>query len=253
MSLTNKTSVNLARHQHGHAGILLVILLPVLWGITAFSLDGSRGIQTNVRLGEAVDSAVLAISADDVNVKLTDDILVSNYIQSYVPDAVTVIPNSQITTCEGDTNCIHYSVDASLTLDTWFPGSGTIQGFDETMLVGNSSQAQKGLSGVPASIDVMIVADASSSMVASWGGQQKIDALKAIVYKIADDLTEISKTASTNLMPTLGVVPYSNHVYRRPSGSLCGATELTLNGFYWNTQAVFDTMFTVKDSSWCKD
>ncbi len=246
------------RKQNGHAGIVFVLILPVLWGITAVCLDASRGLQTKVRLDEAVDSAVIAISADDVKNDQSNAEIVETYISSYLPEAVPGEPEIIVKNCDSISNCTHYDVTANITLDTWFPGGGGVSGFSETIALSGNSHAQKLTSEKPAGLDVIVVADISSSMSDKWEFERKDKHIREAIYRIWDSLDDIDESAKGSIESTYGHVGVeSGYITERFGvGRECYMSELTYSGYHdntagWNLSKTVEEMFTEKDSSHC--
>ena len=49
--------------QQGHAAILFVMCIPILFGVFTLASDGARALQSKARLEDAAEAAVLAVSA----------------------------------------------------------------------------------------------------------------------------------------------------------------------------------------------
>lgn len=55
--------VSLFNKQEGHAAILFVMMVPVLFGVFVLGTDGARAMQDRARLDDALEAASLAIAA----------------------------------------------------------------------------------------------------------------------------------------------------------------------------------------------
>ncbi|HFQ5441753.1 TPA: hypothetical protein ACGUPU_002814 [Vibrio vulnificus] len=242
------------RNQRGHAGVLFVLILPVLWGITAVSLDGSRGIQTKVRLDEAVDSSVIAVSAADEHVLTSDKALVENYVRSYVNDAVTVAPFVDVSSCGDEGSCVQYDVAANVKIDSWFPGGSTIQGFDESMLVASYAKAQKGTVIASDPIDVVVAMDMSLSMQQPFTGEpgkKRLDATYEVIDKV---VSVLGNAVDGDKKSTLAFVPWGTGYY--DEGCLKHEPVYNEKGFNheshtWDHPATIAKLWQTKDRTHC--
>ncbi|HFQ5441750.1 TPA: hypothetical protein ACGUPU_002810 [Vibrio vulnificus] len=242
--------------ESGHAGILFVIMLTVLWGITAVTLDSSRGIQAKVRLDEAVDQAVIAVSARPVSNYELDDALIGDYITSFISDAHNVEPKLTLEDCSEDVpnSCTRYEVTARAEIDTWFLGGKTITGFDEQMPVAGVAKAEK-ITAVAnndsVALDVMFVADTSGSMGETFGGaESRIDALQKVFSNVIFRLDAIDKkNDDPDKRSTFGYVPFTNTYYTFKGSRACAGNEVSKQPDYpwhWNLAATVEQMFQQK-------
>ncbi|KIF48820.1 hypothetical protein M445_05650 [Vibrio owensii 47666-1] len=249
------------QYESGHAGIMFVLMLPVLWGITAVSLDSSHGIQTKVRLDEAVDQAVIAVSARPVSDSELDDALIEEYVTSYIPYAHNVKPELTLEDCSEDVpnSCTRYKATALADIETWFPGGKTIAGFDEKLSIGGTSKAEKVAVPVNKSValDVIFVADTSESMAKKdfGGADSRMDALHKVFSKVIARLDDIDKkNDDPDMRSTFGYVPFTDTHYTLKNGNTCVGLEAKIDEKYpftWDLKWTVDNMFNEK--TWCNE
>ncbi len=238
------------RYERGHAGIVFVLILPVLWGITAVCLDASRGLQTKVRLDEAVDSAVIAISADDAVDDVANKSVLNSYISSYVQDAEIIKAEPKVTTCPTDDDCFDYSASATVSVNTWFPGNDHIVGFEEFLDVSSGSLAQKHLGSNMRTSDILIAFDTSSSMwnpISGEGGKARRSALIETIDNLVEFLEEHNATTETH-KSKLGFVPWSTG-YTQDGCNITEMVEMGGSPPIWvdiNLQATMDRLWEDK-------
>ncbi|MFV8433861.1 hypothetical protein ACNO6Y_25025 [Vibrio owensii] len=242
--------------QNGHAGIVFVLLLPTLWGLTAFSLDSSRGIQAKVRLGEAVDQAVIAVSARSESDSKLDRALIEEYVTSFIPDSIDVEPTLKLKDCSEDLtgNCTRYEVSARAQIDTWFPGGTTITGYDDQIAIADESMAEKLATVVlkdPVALDVVIVADTSGSMVDPFeGAASRMDAVQHVFSKVISRLEIIdNKNDDPDMSSSFGIVPFTRHYNGYGSDRPCLMYEtIDIPGYrhIWDLPRTVEEMFVEK-------
>lgn len=245
--------------QSGHAGLTFICIAPILLSITAITMDGSRAIQANVRLGEAIDSAVLAISSQDSK----DYELVENYIQSFVPEAsISNKPLVELLSCDvkSGTECIEYSIEANISLHTWFPYSNSILGFDEKLSIYSTTKAQKEVRK-PEALDVILITDVSNSMQFSFDGnpnptQQnpaRKHALFESVNKIVELLSEFNKE-NMAIQSKLAIIPFHEAYATDNPGTFCMMQEVVMkNNSDWDFIETVNSIFFEKDHDFCSD
>lgn len=100
--------LKLKEKQQGVAGIIFVMLLPILFGTLMLGVDGVRAMQLKARLDEAVDAATLALAAKGIGNNILDKEIVDGYIREYIPENAKV---SNITIekkkCKDNPECLH--------------------------------------------------------------------------------------------------------------------------------------------------
>ncbi|MFV8413593.1 hypothetical protein [Vibrio owensii] len=252
------------RYEGGHAGIMFVLILPVLWGITAVSLDSSRAIQTKVRLDEAVDSAVITISADDEVDELENKAVLNSYINSYIGEAEIIKAEPKVTACatsDPTKDCLNYSATAVVNVETWFPGSEEIVGFEDSIDVSSNALAQKYVKSGETASDIIIAFDTSGSMTSHISGEYRprTDALYRTIDSLVDHLKE--KNQHTTKKSRLGFVPWGTgytEAYGPGYYDKCNIYETVyvekqegLDWYTWDYQATMDKLWVDKGPEFC--
>lgn len=215
------------KHQQGHAALLFVMIVPVLFGIFALATDGVRALQSKARLGDAAEVAVLTIAAKNADnhdvdfagsgSRVNRDIatsVIANYFyqQNQILEgelkisklACDDIPECREGLKKGGNRFYEYRIEAKTKLNTWFPGNESIIGFGDTFTVGHAAKARK---YVNKTVDVVFVADFSGSMGFAWNGKRKIDALKSVMKSIVDEVEKFDEITDGN--NTVGIVPFN--------------------------------------------
>jgi tight adherence protein G len=206
--------MKLKKQQSGHAAILFVMCIPVLFGIFTLASDGARALQSKARLEDAAEAAVLAVSAygeeDDVSTQTGKD-YVAHYMQdmsSLVDIKVEKLECSELSECTADDNdrpFVEYRVSGRTKHESWFPGNEVTVGFGDTFDVTGSSKARKFQSSQP--MDITFILDFSGSMNYDWKGHappdmeeevpnvpgrfsppSKLTELKEVVQMVTDEL-----------------------------------------------------------------
>jgi tight adherence protein G len=261
------------RLQSGHAAMLFVMMVPVLFGVFTLGTDGSRALQSKARLSEAFEVASLAVAAQDSDDDDTRVSTVKAYLEYYFPNAtitdsditvtkITCDEDSDSTSCpdfdaDTDTRYFKYTVSGTLSETTWFPGNDAIIGFGEDYSVASSSVAKKYQSQT---IDIVYVADFSGSM--SWGLDSatgddadlaKYEILINIIEEVNEEVKEFndSISATTNTQSTVGLTAFNLYTHGTyTSGSECGVdswvytTTTSGNGKNKKTTTVLDAELT---------
>ncbi|QUM87285.1 TadE/TadG family protein [Moritella sp. 28] len=215
------------KRQQGHAALLFVMIVPVLFGIFALATDGVRALQSKARLGDAAEVAILTIAAknadntdvdfDGAGSKVNRDIA-TRVISNYFYNQDTILPQdlkisklacNDIPEClaglrKGENRFNEYRIEAKTKLNTWFPGNESIVGFGDTFTVGHAAKARK---YVNKTVDVVFVADFSGSMNYRWNGRVKIDTLKNVMGNIVKEVEKFDEVTDGNNM--VGIVPFN--------------------------------------------
>ncbi|SGY85503.1 Membrane associated secretion system protein [Moritella viscosa] len=218
------------KRQQGHAALLFVMIVPVLFGIFALATDGVRALQSKARLGDAAEVAILTIAAknadntdvdfDGAGSRVNRDIA-TRVISNYFYNQDTILPQdlkisklacSDIPEClagleRGENRFNEYCIEARTKLNTWFPGNESIVGFGDTFTVGHAAKARK---YVNKTVDVVFVADFSGSMDWDWEGNngiKKVDALKNAMKNIVEEVEKFDEITDGN--NKVGIVPFN--------------------------------------------
>ncbi|QUM91503.1 hypothetical protein HWV03_17465 [Moritella sp. 36] len=221
------------KRQQGHAALLFVMIVPVLFGIFALATDGVRALQSKARLGDAAEVAILTIAAknadntdvdfDGAGSKVNRDIA-TRVISNYFYNQDTILPQDlkisklachDIPEClagldTGENRFNEYSIEAKTKLVTWFPGNESIVGFGDTFTVGHAAKARK---YVNKTVDVVFVTDFSGSMTNDWNGKVKVRALKSVMRGIVDEIEKFDAITDGN--NTVGIVPFNTYTRNR--------------------------------------
>lgn len=210
-------------NQRGHAAILFVMLIPLLFGVFILASDGARALQSKARIEDASEVAALAIAAhDDKNPMSAYNIsLVNNYIAEYMVDqkgievvrikrlACRDIPECIFGSVRGESRYTQYEVEVTSTHNSWFPGTESIKGMGETFTTRGASMVRKYQSN---SVDLMFAADFSGSMESTWlgGRQNKYQDLITILNKVTQELRNYNyRTQKYN--STIGISGFNTH------------------------------------------
>lgn len=174
--------MKLKKQQSGHAAILFVMCIPVLFGVFTLASDGARALQSKARLEDAAEAAVLAVSAygeeDDVS-KQTGKDYVAHYMHdmsNLVDIEVEKLECSELPECTADDNdrpFVEYQVSGRTKHRSWFPGNDVTVGFGESFDVTGMSKARKFQSSQP--MDITFIIDFSGSMNYDWEGHAPPD------------------------------------------------------------------------------
>lgn len=208
--------------QSGHAAILFVMCIPILFGVFTLASDGARALQSKARLEDAAEAAVLAVSAygeeDAVSTQTGKD-----YIDHYLHDMdnlvdinVEKLECSEIAECTADDNkrpFVEYRVAGRTQHLSWFPGNDITIGFGDTFDVTGSSKARKFQSSQP--MDITFILDFSGSMNYDWKGHappdmaeevpnvpgrfsppSRLSELKDVVQMVTDELQTYNNSTS---------------------------------------------------------
>ncbi|MBB1314743.1 MULTISPECIES: TadE/TadG family type IV pilus assembly protein [Aliivibrio] len=214
--------MKLKKQQSGHAAILFVMCIPVLFGVFTLASDGARALQSKARLEDAAEAAVLAVSAygeeDPVSIQTGKD-----YVRHYMPDMeslveikVEKVECSEIPECTADDNdrpFVEYRVSGRTKHESWFPGNDKTVGFGDHFDVTGSSKARKFQSSQP--MDITFILDFSGSMNYDWKGHapsdmpeespnipgrfsppSRLSDLKEVVQMVTDELQAYNNTTT---------------------------------------------------------
>ncbi|WP_217510390.1 TadE/TadG family type IV pilus assembly protein [Vibrio metschnikovii] len=212
-------NMNSMQRQSGHAAILFALMIPVLFGVFALGTDGARAVQDKARLLEAVEVASLAVAGQGSDNK----VLAKSYLQYYFP--LAKINDADITinkiNCEDNAACkgqdrrfFEYRVSARISQPTWFPGNDAIIGFGADYQVFDGSVTRKYHSET---VDVVLVADFSSSMYNTWKGgtKRKYIDLKDIINEVSTELENFNNYNTTEKKNKLAIVGFDLYTVRR--------------------------------------
>ena len=214
------------KQQRGHASILFVLFMPILFMLFTLALDGAHAMQNKARLGDATELAALSLSAHDASngnssgegsgSKVNRDIatnVINHYLggNGHVKD-LKIFRSS----CEDIPECLEglkkggkryhqYQVSASYEEPSWLPSWGGSEKADNMLLVSGSSTAFKYQAE---KVDVFFVADYSNSMSDSWAGPgRKYQDMNKVILEVIDELTEHDTPGATR-KHRFGIVPF---------------------------------------------
>ncbi|CUB02754.1 TadE/TadG family type IV pilus assembly protein [Marinomonas fungiae] len=202
------------KQQSGHAGLMFLLIFPALFGLFVWSTDGARMLQSDARLTDAMEVAVLAVSAQASDENDVREATAKRFINDYFSDVeasnITVTSSKTAKTeGEGDDEKRFFEYDLSVKVerDTIFQkNNGSTLSYGDSFKMGRTAVARKGLSEA---VDVVLVSDYSSSMYEGWdgGAQRKFKDLNDIVDEIADELKHYNDQ-NPNFVNTLSVVGF---------------------------------------------
>ncbi len=241
------------RKQRGHAMILFAMFVPLLFGVFNLGSEGARALQQKARMNDALEVAVLAISAyDDDNEaekgkpedfgSAVNRQIVADFVSVYFPNEKIKGPQDltnlkirkkqceQIAECSaGNKRFSQYEVTAAIEYETWFVGNESVAGFDKKLNLAGQGTSRKFQTNA---IDVMLVADFSGSMDDGWkgGNKKKYQDLVDIIGDVAKKLDDFNSLAIPDEINTLGVVPFNHYVHRKADPSQCNASNTIING-----------------------
>ncbi len=164
--------------QKGHAALLFVLLIPVIFGFLTLGLDGARAIQDKARMGDAIEVAALSLSAqnstnNDENIALAVDVIQAYFSASDISEEDIVVQSVNLSECSPESKTCYspqvatkYTVDAQLVRSALLPESELWGGFEDAQYtVRNVASASRYLGD---SLDLVFVADYSGSMLWTW-------------------------------------------------------------------------------------
>ncbi|OLQ93990.1 hypothetical protein BIY21_10065 [Vibrio ponticus] len=235
--------------QKGVAGIMFVLMVPVLFGVFALGSDGAKVLQHQARIQDAAEVAALALSAhadpnllsesavqanksadygSEVNRKIVADIFAA-----YFPKQNIVTANDlktltiERTTCESCganySKAMEYNVKVSLDFDTWFPSNSSSAGFTETVDIGGQATSEK-YESQP--VDLMLVADYSGSMLEPHDDENILPRYRRLQNIVKDVLTELDisnnnyRIFNVEDRNRVGIVPFNHYAHRRYADAL---------------------------------
>lgn len=200
------------RRQKGHAALIVVIVVPALWGLMSLSLDGSRALQDKARIDDALEAATLAVAArndpndhdpsdpDSGYISLgqgskTNQTIAKAYLTNYLTDLSDIVSiDIDKHSCEEVPECLaglkkgkpryyQYTISATTKHDTWLPNESTL---GDSFNVSSSGKAIKYQSSA---IDIVLVSDFSGSMYNNWSGTKRkylniVDIVKAVTDEL---------------------------------------------------------------------
>jgi tight adherence protein G len=232
--------VSLFNKQEGHAAILFVMMVPVLFGVFVLGTDGARAMQDRARLDDALEAASLAIAAhndsnkepepdpdspeprigagSDVNHKIA-----TVYIQQYMNDLDDIksidVEKKECIPSETDTSADNYCKDSGNSSGRFFQYTVTAQtkhstwfGIDDTALDGEFNVASRSVARKyqNEAVDVVFVSDFSGSMLQSWNGTLKYLGLINTIKSVTDELQKYND--DTLIKSTVSFVGFSSYV-----------------------------------------
>lgn len=236
-------------NQKGHAIILFILMVPILFGIFVLAIEGTCALMNKARTEDATEAAALAIaSLNEVDAQSgeNNEALVTDYLNAYFDD-IDEISNVSVLRleCEDNPECLaglaagedryfDYDVDVTVRWESWF--TGDLSFGENFSALGGTIATKKQSDG----IDVMFVTDFSGSMYESWsGGSEKYLDVISIIGEITDRLKVVNER-STGELSTVGVVPYNSNTmttYR----SNPNASDNAYDNANSNAQGLYET------------
>lgn len=204
--------------QRGVAAIYFIFLIGAIMSIGVLAIEGSRYIGKKARLGDAMESASIAVAEADITKHDFDPSAANSVAQNWVAHLITDANELDVTTSrrvEKNTYDIskasaakftyyRYDVQINSTHDSWFKFSSW-PAFDEQVKVANTGAAGR-MQGAP--VDLVFVADFSESMDndqrgyhPTKGDDDKIDLLKKIVKDVTNVIHHNSPESTFAFIP----------------------------------------------------
>ncbi|WP_417504195.1 TadE/TadG family type IV pilus assembly protein [Marinomonas gallaica] len=201
-----------AMRQSGHAGLMFVLIFPALFGLFVWATDGARMLQSDARLTDAMEVAVLAVAAEASDEGTEREATAKRFIQDYFSDVEAdkiTVTSSKTPKVEGtgadEKRFFEYDLKVNVERETLFQkNNGSTLSYGDNFSMGRSALARKGLSEA---VDVVLVSDYSSSMYETWSGLRKFKNLNNIVGEIADELKHYNDQ-NPNFVNTISVVGF---------------------------------------------
>lgn len=200
--------------QSGHAGLMFVLIFPALFGLFVWATDGARMLQSDARLTDAMEVAVLAVAAEASDEGTEREATAKRFIQDYFSDVEAdkiTVTSSKTPKVEGagadEKRFFEYDLKVNVERETLFQkNNGSTLSYGDNFSMGRSALARKGLSEA---VDVVLVSDYSASMYNNWtgGAQRKFKDLNDIVDEIADELKHYNDQ-NPNFVNTISVVGF---------------------------------------------
>ena len=255
------------RRQSGHAAMLFVMIIPILFGVFVLGMDGARALQNKARLDEATEVIALAMSGQNTTTEASRNEIVQNYIGYFFPQATLDEVTTQVIACDDNPNCdlsslaseqfFEYDIQLRITEPSWFPNKGISNGFGESYDVASSSSVRKYNSK---SVDVILVSDFSGSMAdsVSSGRDAKYVELQDIISTVSSTLQEYNDNTGTNSQ--IAFVGFDGFVFPGTSYSYqsCNRWYCTTHQAYYaysylmcNSDTTKNGYTQVKESGWC--
>ncbi|AJI96289.1 von Willebrand factor type A domain protein [Yersinia ruckeri] len=207
-SLVNFALIFLANKKGGII-IPFVISLPFFIAIIMLLFDFTQLINNKIKLSDALEQGALALTAENNPVfHERNNELISTYINFYLGHRHQLTQNNiTVNYPQNIGNVNHkkvsqYHINANIEQSTLFPFTSLLVGQD-SFTISNSAAAIK---NIPA-MDVVFVTDFSASMSEDFQNPDdpkilsKLDELKRIFFKIANDIYTANKDSTISFSP----------------------------------------------------
>lgn len=222
------------KKQQGTAALFTVLLLPGFLAMMYMTIEATRYMQDEAKIGDAMEATALAVSGNvDKNID-TNKALVKRYADLYLPDANVQLENInvEVQSCEDvygarcgepgvyDRHGFYFSefrISATVSQQSWFPISEKLPGFDETINFDGKAVARKYIFDP---LDLILVLDMSGSMGNAWSAsgsdQDKYQGVLDIVERLATDIHTLNQEiADVNKRHRIGVSVFSDRVVHK--------------------------------------
>ncbi|WP_026957745.1 TadE/TadG family type IV pilus assembly protein [Aliagarivorans taiwanensis] len=235
-------AIHSLKRQQGAAAIILALSLVPLFGLTFLALEGTRYVQKQARLHDALESTALALASAN-NAGMDEDTverLGQTYVNAYVRNQSSVV-SLGVERLEGEEEeteqqdafaYVQYSISAQTSHRSWF-SSEVIPSFARNMNLQSGSAARNYLEEFePLGLDIVFVADFSGSMMNDGhgpdsSGKYPLEYLKDAVEAISEMVLQpnIDPPLDEDGEPIynrIGYVPYNNRTQEIVAGQrLC--------------------------------
>ncbi|USD40095.1 pilus assembly protein [Vibrio sp. SCSIO 43135] len=269
------------QRQQGHAAMMFMLMFPLLLGIFALGVDGSKAMQDKARIEEASEVASLALTAQNSTDEAVNIDTANKYLKAYLPSAETQPNGIERLECEENPACdsngdefVQYTLAAQVENNTWFSANNVL---GETYTATGGSIARKIVEqeeipiepidppidppppppGDNPPIDLVFALDFSVSMRSPEGDgiacfpncPEKKDLLKEQVEKILDLLESMEPSEGEH---RVGYSSFAGVGAAVPTDGdrACGMDQT--GGYPNDYESVINKTFIEKDSSYCE-
>ena len=212
--------------QQGVAAVVMMIVLPVLMGFMLFTLEASYLLRARAALGDAAETAILAVAASRATQPEQQKTIAFNWLEAAnipINAGQSWLNSVELSTnhCDDAILCAGTLFEEYQLRVNGFPGQ-LVSGQDQrdtpetainNQLITHGATARRYMASKAK--DVYFVTDFSSSMNQFWQGHAKIDMLRRLIIDMANMLEQ-----ETVLKPkgegknTIALIPFSGSTFQ---------------------------------------
>lgn len=228
------------KRQQGVAAIILVISLVPMFGLTFLALEGTRYVQKQARLNDALESTALALASannpdfDPQDIEKLGQSFVDAYVRNQSSDVSLIVQREEGEEEETDElegfAYVQYSVSAQTHHRSWFY-SDFIPSFSQNLSLASNAAARNYLEEFePLGVDIVFVADFSGSMRNNHyhpnsNVKYPLDYLKESVEAISEMVLQPNLNPQIGedgepIYNRIGFVPYNNRTQELVGSSI---------------------------------